>query len=419
LTCDHINKTDIPKKHSQSFKRLRIIVLGYVVRGPLGGFASYHLQYVIGLSRLGHDVYFVEDSDDYPSCYNPLTDVTDTNPTYGLKFAKHVFKKVGLGDRWAYYDAHTSRWHGPCAERTPGICKTSDLFLNIGGANPLRPWLMNVPVRALIDLDPVFTQIRHITDSAARNRALQHTTFFTVGENIPHNRSTVPDDGLPWQATRQPLVLDAWPLTQGPDNGKFTTVMLWDSYPACELDGMRYGLKSESFTPYMDLPAHAGPIFNLAMGSSTAPLELLGEKGWLVHDSRVPTRDPLTYQRFIQNSKAEFSVAKHGYVITRCGWFSDRSVAYLASGRPVLLQETGFSDWLKTAAGVIPFTTPEEALAGIEEINSRYDFHCRIAREIVEEYFDANKVLARLIESAMTNETSYISLTSKEQKDGS
>lgn len=388
-------------KRCSPASRLRIIVLGYIVRGPVGGMAWHHLQYVMGLARLGHDVYFVEDSDDYPSCYDPSRHTTDTDPTYGLKFATRAFERVALGHCWSYYDAHTSRWFGPCAERILGLCATADLLLNLSGVNPLRPWFMQVPVRVLIDTDPVYTQIRNLTDPTKRQRTLQHTVFFSFGENIGVARSAVPDDGLHWQATRQPVVLDAWPVTPGPAEGRFTTVMQWDSYPARTFNGVSYGMKSDSFEPYIDLPQRAGAIFELALGSPSAPRSLLGSKGWIVRDPLGPTKDPWTYQDYIQKSKAEFGVAKQGYVISRTGWFSERSAAFLASGRPVLIQDTGFSDWLETGRGVIPFNTPEEALAGIEEINSRYEFHCKEARAVAGEYFDASKVLSRLIECAM------------------
>jgi hypothetical protein len=381
--------------------RLRIILLGYIIRGPLGGFASYQLQYLLGLTRLGHDVYFVEDSDDYPSCYDPARDITDTDPTYGLAFARKTFDKTGLEDRWAYYDAHTQQWHGPCANRIFEIFTTGDLLLNIGGVNPLRPWLMDIKARALIDLDPVFTQIRNIMDPASLAEATKHTSFFSVGENIVNCESGIPKDGLPWQATRQPVVLDRWPFTIGPENGKYTTIMLWDSYPKREYKGQNYGMKSDSFGPYLDFPMKAGPIFELAVGSSTAPRDKLRSNDWLVRDSREPTQDLQAYQHYIQQSKAEFSVAKHGYVVSRSGWFSDRSAAYLASGRPVVIQETGFSDWLAAGAGVIPFNTPDEAIVGIEEVNRRYKFHCEKTLEIVSEYFDSRKILTHLIDRAM------------------
>lgn len=376
--------------------RLRIIVLGYIVRGPLGGLAWHHLQYVMGLVRLGHEVYFVEDSDDYPSCYDPMRGVTDTDPTYGLQFTKHAFEKLGLGDCWAYFDAHRSQWLGPCSDNILSICLEADLLLNISGMNPLRPWLLEIPRRVLIDTDPVFTQIRHLSDPSALSQALQHTAFLSFGENIDSSLSTIPDDGLPWKATRQPIVLDAWPITPEPAQGMFTTVMQWNSYPARQYQERRYGMKSDSFAPYLNLPEKVGTIFELAVGR--APHDLLSSRGWVLRDSLELTRDPWTYQSYIQQSKAEFSVAKHGYVVTHSGWFSERSACYLASGRPVLTQETGFSQWLETGSGIIPFSTSEEVMAGIEEINSHYEFHCRAARGIAEEFFEAGKILSSLLE---------------------
>ena len=201
--------TDAPLIAANS--RLRVVVLGYLVRGPLGGLAWHHLQYVLGLARLGHDVVFLEDSDDFPSCYNPITNArASADPSYGLVFTTQTFERIGLGGCWAYYDAHTAQWLGPMAAGARDFCGTADLCLNLSGMNPVRPWLEGIPVRALIDTDPAFTQIRHLTDPEARERARQHTAFFTFGENLPARRSTIPDDGLPWRATRQPVVLDAW-----------------------------------------------------------------------------------------------------------------------------------------------------------------------------------------------------------------
>ena len=192
--------------------------------------------------------------------------------------------------------------------------------------------------------------------------------------------------------------MDAWPVLPGPARGKFTTVMQWNSYLPREYNGRCYGMKSESFREYMELPNKIGHVFELAVGSPSAPRDFFSKKGWSVKNPLEPTKDPWTYQRYIQRSKAEFSVAKHGYVVTRSGWFSERSAAYLASGRPVVIQDTGFSDWLRCGSGIIPFNTLEEALAGIEEINSHYELHCRAARAIVEEYFDSSKVLSRLLQ---------------------
>ncbi|MDQ4142575.1 MAG: hypothetical protein M3198_02345 [Actinomycetota bacterium] len=381
-------------------ERLRILVLGYIIRGPLGGLTWHHLQYVVGLADLGHDVYFLEDSDDYPSCYDPERFVTDVDPSYGLRFTSRAFSNFGLGERWAYHDAHQARWFGPCASRIADICGNADLVLNLSGVNPLRPWVRRVPVRILVDTDPVFTQIRHLTDASARSRAREHTSFLTFGENIS-GRSSIPDDQLPWRPTRQPVVLDAWPVTAGPEDGRFTTVMQWESYPALEYQGRHFGMKSDSFSQVIGLPERLGPLFELALGSPTAPRSALRQKGWLVRDPTDLSRDPWAYQRYLQRSKAEFGVAKHGYVVTRSGWFSERSAAYLASGRPVLVQETGFSDWLETGCGAVAYGTADEAIEGALEICGRYELHCKTAREVAEAYFDSRQVLARLLEESL------------------
>jgi hypothetical protein len=362
------------------------------------------MQYLLGLAQLGHDVYYVEDSDDYPSCYNPLTCCTDTDPAYGLTFAHDAFARIGFADRWAYHDSHTSTWLGPCADRILALCQEADLLLNIAALNPVRPWMLNIPARVLIDGEAVFTQIRHLENARDCHRAHLHTAFFTFAENFGKQNCTVPDDGLPWQATRQPIALDAWPVAPAQPHGQFTSILNWDSIPAKEYNGIKYGMKSAAFQSYFDLPEKTGPIFQLAIGSPTAPRELLSSKGWGVLDSSELTRitkSPWTYQRFIQDSKAEFCINRHGFVISWSGWFSERSAVYLASGKPVLSQETGFSDVLPTGAGLLPFSSTEEALAGVELIKANYGFHCSAAREVAEAYFDARKVLSRLVELAM------------------
>ena len=382
-------------------QRLRIVVLGYIVRGPIGGLAWHHLQYVLGLRALGHDVYFVEDSDDYESCYDPARGVVDKDPSYGLQFAARAFERLGFGERWCYYDAHTDTWMGPLASHVHDVCESAELLLNLSGVNPLRSWFADIPHRALVDTDPAFTQIRHLTDSQMRALAAAHNSFFTFAENIGTDDCLVPADGLAWQPTRQPVQLDAWPVTPGRREGSWTTVMQWDSYRSREYEGRRYGMKSDSFELFVDLPTRAGPLFEIALGSESAPRDLLRAKGWRLLDPLEVTRDPWTYQEFIRSSKAEWSVAKHGYVESRSGWFSERSAAYLASGRPVLTQQTGFSDWLPRGAGLLAFETIEEALVGLEEIDDAYDHHCRAARELAEEFFDARKVLTHLVERAL------------------
>jgi hypothetical protein len=376
-------------------------VLGYVVRGPLGGMVWHHLHFLMGLARLGHDVYFLEDSDDYPSCYDPTRDCTDADPSYGLKFAAKVFDAIGFRDRWAYYDAHRETWHGPRSGDVLSICADADLLLNLACVNPLRPWTRQTPVRAYIDEDPCFNQIRILQDPKAKARAAEHTVFFSFGENIAAGTARIPDVGVQWYATRQPVVLDVLAATPGNPDGKFTTVMQWQSYRSLEHDGGYYGMKADAFEPLLTLPSIVGRVFELAVGGAVR--ELLESHGWCVKDPSSVSDDPWVYQDFVQRSKGEFGVAKHGYIVSRSGWFSERSVCYLAMGRPVLAQETGFSDWLQCDGGLVTFTNLEDAAAGIAEINAHYDRHCRLARDVAAEFFDYKKVLPALIERAMNS----------------
>jgi hypothetical protein len=392
---------------------LRVLVLGHLVRGPVGGMAWHHLQYVLGLHRLGHDVWFLEDSQDYPACYDPARGVVDADPTYGLAFAGRALADVGLAGRWAYYDAHKDRWHGPAADRADELCATAEVLLDMSGKNPARPWFAAIPHRVLVDTDPLFTQLRHLEDPAEMARARGHSAFLTFGESIPKGRSRVPDDGLPWRATRQPIVLDAWagtpsttPSLSGDPPARLTTVMLWDSYRPREHAGEMYGMKSASMQAFLALPARVGGKvrIELAAGGPGLPADELRARGFALVDPLVVAREPADYRCYLAGSHAEFSVAKQGYVASRCGWFSERSAAYLACGRPVLVQDTGFSAWLPVGEGVLAFDDLDGALVAIEDLLARYPLHCRRARELAADFFDAGQVLARLLDDVFSGE---------------
>ena len=384
---------------SKRSDRLRIIALGYVVRWPLGGMVWSNLHFLMGLRDLGHEVYYLEDSDDYASCYDPERCLTDTNPAYGLSFATKVLGRLGFGEHWAYHDAHTSTWHGPLADKVQSIVASADVVLNLACANPLHPWLQEIPKRVYLDEDPAFIQIKLRTDEKARQRALGHNVFATFGENIPRGTSRLPKDELPWVAARQPVFLPAVPVSEPRPHGKFTTLMQWQSSRTLQHEGVRYGVKAESFEPLLDLPATTGPVFEIAMGGGNVPRGMLRRKGWNLVNPLPLSFDPWTYETFIRESKAEFGLAKEGYVVANTGWFSERSACYLAMGRPVLAQQTGFSEWLKASAGVVPFSNADEAAAGVRAIESGYAHHCKAARNVAEEYFDSRKVLPKLLDS--------------------
>lgn len=383
-------------------QRLRIVVFGYIVRGPLAGFAWHHLQYVTGLLRLGHDAIFVEESGDTPGCYDPQKGGVAADPTYGLRFIADAFTACGIGDRWAYFDAHTRNWHGPRRADVVDFCRQSDMLINLNDAEPLRDLLAGVPVRVLIDTDPVFTQVAHLQRPERRAAAAGHTAFFTFGENLPVGASGIPDDGLPWQATRQPIDLRLWAPSPGRPDGRWTTIMQWDSYPAVVHAGVSYGMKSASFGGYHDLPRRVSDPLEIALGSSSAPRRELEQGGWRLRDPLSVSDALSVYREYIGQSKGEFSVAKQGYVVSSSGWFSERTACYLASGRPAVVQDTGFSRFLPCGEGLIAFRSQHEAAAGLEDARIRYPRHCSAAREIACEYFDSNRVLARLVERAMS-----------------
>lgn len=382
--------------------KLRIAVGVYVVRAPMGGLSWHYLQYVRGLARLGHDVLSVEVSDDHEwCCYNPELNTNDTNASFGLQYAKSVYERLGLGDRWAYYDGHGDGWCGAAADDAPRFLREADLFINISGATAMHPWLRAIPHRALIDTDPGFRQVRHIRVEQDRALAHDHDSFFTFGECFGFSDCKIPDDGNAWVPTRQPVVLEEWPVTPVPPEGPFTTIMRWDSYRARRYEDLELGMKSESFQPYRELPSRTSAPLEMAIGAPCPGAELEAE-GWRLRDPYHVAPNPWALQDYIAGSLGEFTVAKHGYVVTRSGWFSERSAGYLASGRPVITQDTGFDDFLPTGTGLLSFDDPETALEAIDDVKSDPDTHAAAARAIAQDHFDSDRILKKLVEVAMT-----------------
>ena len=380
-------------------KKLNIIVAGYIVCGPIGGLVWHHLQYVLGLQRLGFNVLFVEDSQDYPSCYHPLTYQLTTDPSYGLHFLQTIFERYDLKNKWAYFDYHTNQWHGKSKREIKTLVDEADVFINLSGVDPLREHFQKIPVRAFIDTDPAFTQIRHLTEEVAMITARKHNRFFSFGENFGKASCHIPDDGFQWLPTRQPVVMHAWNNTASVNgNAKWTTVMQWDSYKSRELNGKQFGMKSQSFDAYIDLPNTIEDQLELALGSISAPREKLMEKGWSITDPLPVSLTPETYQSYIYQSKGEWSVAKDGYVVSNSGWFSERSACYLASGKPVVVQDTGFSNFFDTGKGLFGFSNFHEAVSAIEKVGKDYKMHCKHARAIAEENFNSDTVLTSLFD---------------------
>ena len=394
--------------------RLRIVVYGYVVRGPLAGFAWHHLQYASGLMRLGHEVLFVEDGGDSDSCYDPMADLVSEDSSYGLTFMRDACAGFGISNRWAFYDIGRGIWCGPYAQHATEYCASADLLINLNDPESLPSWLAEIPNRALVDTDPAFMQIANLQSTARHAAVAQHTVLFTFGEAISAGTSTVPSDGFQWLPTRQPIDFELWPAAAGSPAGRWTTVMQWDSYPVVEYLGKRYGMKSASFDEYVDLPSRVSQPLEIALGSPSAPREHLTSAGWILRNPLPISCTPWNYANYIKGSKGELSVAKHGYVVSACGWFSERTACFLASGRPAVVQETGFSSILPSGLGLLTFVSADEAVAQLIEADRNYSLHCRGARDMSREWFDASRVLSSLVDRAMGRRVSVAADSSQE-----
>jgi hypothetical protein len=375
---------------------LKIICSGYLVRYPLGGHSWHHLQYLVGFQRLGHEVVFFEDCGWPDSCYDAGRNEMTEDPSYGIAFLKALLEPHGLGDRWCYL-AHDGTAHGMKREQLSQACRECDVYFNLSNINWI-PELERCRRRVLVDTDPVFTQIGGYGMGGPFSR---YDALFTYGENVHRPGCEMPDGGARWLPTRQPVVLDLWPQEAGDPCSPYTTVITWSNFGDRTYEGRVYGQKDCQFPPFFDLPRDTGEPMQMAASPPPTIQARLIEGGWRLVDPRAVTRDPQTYQRYVGRSRAEFCVAKHAYVSTRCGWFSDRSSAYLAMGRPVILQDTGFSDFLPCGMGLLAYHSLDEAVASIRRLRDKYDAHCRASRALAAEYFDARRVLTALLDQSL------------------
>lgn len=379
--------------------KLTIIVTGQIAQYPLGGVTWFYLHYVLGFARLGHDVWYFEDSGQWP--YNPTTDGLAKDCTYNVEYLAAVMARFGLAERWAYRFPQQSRWFGLPERERGEIVRTADLLINVSGTLE-RPQDYRSAARLVyLDTDPVFTQVKLARGQADFRKLVDtHDVHFTYGER---DSDAVPATGHRWLKTRSPVVLSEWRTGQ-PYREVFTTVMNWTSHNSVEYQGVCYGQKDEEFRAYLDLPSRVSPaVLEIAMGSGRnepPPRSLLEYKGWKLVDPNVVCPDLDSFRIYTESSKAEWGIAKNGYVRGQSGWFSERSARYLAAGRPVVVQDTGFSGVLPVGEGILPFTNLDEAVRGIQEVEANYERHSRAARAIAEEYFDSDKVLTRLLEEA-------------------
>ena len=370
---------------------MKILFAGIIARYPFGGVTWCSLMYLLGLRALGHEVFYIEDTGE--CVYDPVQNTRATDPSYGTNYICNALEPFGLGDRWTFVN-YDGTYHGRSASDVRQYCADADLYLNLSGGSWFwRDEYARIPRKAFIDSDPAFTQLAIAKAEpwyVEFFRRFDH--LFTFGSNIGTAVSPVPTGDFAWHKTWQPITLDDW-RTDRPPGDRFTSVMTWQIESFTDVGGN----KDQEFLKYIDLPARTPQPFELAING---PQTLLREHGWSTVDAMGVSRTPGDYRDFIQRSKAEFGVAKHTYVATRSGWFSDRTECYLAAGRPALVQDTGWTAHLPSGEGLLAFSTPDEAIAGIDRINSDYDRHARMAADIAHEHFDARRVLPPLLEKA-------------------
>jgi hypothetical protein len=396
----------------------RLVVLGIIGRLPIAGVIWQALHYLEGFRRLGFDVYYVEDTEIWP--YDPEKNSVTDDCAYSVAVIEAVMAAHGFSERWAYRSViHGEECFGLPAEELRRLFRHTDVLVNLTASTLLRDEHLAVPLRVYLETDPVLPQIEVAKKSPLYLERLGgHTHHFSYGENLGAPDCGVPIERFHYLPTRQPVVLDWW---QGaPRSGgvpaSFTTVASWrQSGKDLEWNGVRYTWsKHHEFLKFIDLPERTAQPFELALalqsgcpdenGSWTglsdedaAALRLLTARRWRVVNAIGLSKNIFSYRDYICASRGEFTVAKDQNVRLRSGWSSDRSACYLAAGRPVITQDTGFGKFLPTGAGLFSFRTMDDVLAAVETINADYPKHCRAARAVAEERFKAETVLAKLV----------------------
>ena len=367
-----------------------------------GGAVWTRLSWILGFRQLGFRVCFVEQLD-RASCVDANGAPVPFEQSASLAYFRRIVEQFGLtGSAALIHDGGADIWGMPVAELLD-LAESADLLVNITGHLTHQPLLRRLRRKAYVDLDPGYTQFWHAAGDPGAHLA-GHDLYFTVGENIGRPICSIPTGDITWRPVRQPVLLEHWRVSAEGDPDRFTTIASWRGpYGRVEHEGRTFGLKAHEFRKFIELPRRAAQTFELALDihpADSKDLDLLRRHGWQVVDPKEVAPDPVAFRRYVQASGAEFSVAQGIYVETNSGWFSDRTVRYLASGKPALVQDTGFSRFLPTGSGLVPFRTPDEAVAGAAAIMRDYDRHARDARAIAEAHFSSDAVLTRFLADA-------------------
>ncbi len=368
--------------------RDRVVLCGSLAQQPArGGHAWVFVQYLLGFRAIGLDVLFVD----------RLTPQMGAGQA-GRAYLASVMEEFGLGGDYHLLGSGRERFAG--IERAEALARTQgSLLLNVNGFLDDEEFLQAADTRVFLDIDPGFAQMWR--ELGLHDAFAGHDAFVTIAEKIGRPGCRIPTCGLDWITTRQPVVLDLWPAQNG-HGGAFTSVGSWRGpFAPIEYDGTTYGLRAHEFRKFMELPRLADDEFDLAFDiddAEVSDLVQLNRSGWRLLNPEVVAGDPRDYREFIGRSKAEFMVAKNMYVETRGGWFSDRSACYLASGRPVVAEDTGLAGLYPLGDGLLVFNTLDEAVAGVESVSANYPRHARAARELAEGEFGSERVLGALLD---------------------
>lgn len=376
----------------------RVIVGSYMVRYPLGGMASWVLQYILGFQRMGHDVWFVEKGDHPNACFDPVARTMSDDCTVGTRFVDALLRRWGLGRRWCFVD-HDGRYHGADRSTIEGAFDGADVFVDMGTHGSWLPEAQASGCRVLVDGEPGFTQMKMELRRESGNPPPEYDLYFTTGQNIGTDASSAPDGGVSWHHLFHPVVVDLFSLGRPPGE-RFTTVMNWQSYAPLEYKGRVYGHKDVEFPKFVDLPARTQRQFEVGAWGKATPVDDLRRHGWHTVDAHFVTRSFDSFRDYVAGSRGEFAVCKNGFVATSSGWFGDRSAAYLAAGRPAVVQDTGFGEHLPCGEGLFAVTTVDEAADAIARIERDYSFHSRAATGVAREHLEATRVLGRMLEEA-------------------
>jgi hypothetical protein len=375
-----------------------IAIAGSLAQRPgHGGHAWVFLQYLLGFRRLGFEVLFL-DRLDANMCVDRQGRACRFEDSENRRYLLQVMQRFGLEQSFSL-DFNRG-------EFVLGIPRC-EVLARIGGAVLINVmgYLDEVEIlgragqRVFLDIDPGFGQMWQALGLCRMFHS--HDQYVTIGLNIGGSNCAIPTCGINWITTPQPIVLEHWPTQPVQSTGRFTSIVSWRGpFGPVEYNGKTYGLRAHEFRKLLELPRETGQQFELALDidpPETADLDRLSVNGWSLVDPRTVAAEPWNYQRYIQQSLAEFMVAKEMYVKANSGWISDRSICYLASGKPVLAQDTHFGHLLPTGEGLLLFSSLPDAAAGVEKISRDYDRHARVARRLAEEHFDSDQVLGRLL----------------------